>query len=87
MSVKDFDSDCEWEWLIGEESEKLHVKVNEEEHMVHRKEDENNRQGVCEFERNCADIEESTEGVIGVFVNNKLRIVDKKKLFIKIIQK
>ena len=35
--VKDFDSDYEWIWLFVEESEKLHMKVNVEEHVVHRK--------------------------------------------------
>ena len=44
--MKDFDSDCEWKWLIGEESEKLYVKVNEEEHKACKKVDENNRQGM-----------------------------------------
>ena len=68
--------------MFSEESETLHVKLNEEEHMLHKKVDENNRHGVCEFERNFVDIEESNEGVIGVFVKNKLRIVDKKKDFI-----
>ena len=58
------------------------MKVNEEDHMVHIKADENNIQGVYEFGKKCVDVEESTESVIGVFVNNKLRIVDKKKDFI-----
>ena len=81
-TVKDFDYDCEWEWTIGEESKKLHAKENEEEHNVCRKVDENDRQGVCEFEESFIDVEELTKGVIGVFVNNKLRIVDKEKDFI-----
>ena len=81
VTVKDFDSDCEWSWLIGEESEKLHVKANEEEHILCRKVDGNNRQGAHEFERNCVDVEEPTKGVIGVLVNNELRIVDKETLF------
>ena len=32
--VKDFDSDCKWKWLIGEESKKLYVKVNREEYKA-----------------------------------------------------
>ena len=44
--------------------------------------DENNRQGAHEFEKNCIDVEELTEGVIGVFVNNKLRIAGEEIDFI-----
>ena len=40
MTVKDFDSDCEQKWLISAESEKLHMKVNEEKHKVYKKADE-----------------------------------------------
>ena len=47
--------------------------------MVCKKAHENNVLGVHEFGRNCVDVEESTEGVLGEFVNNKLRIVDKKR--------
>ena len=57
ITVKDFDSDCEWKWLIGEESEKLYTKVNEEEYKACKKVDENNRKSVNEFERNCVDVE------------------------------
>ena len=81
VTVKDFDSNCEWKLLIGEESDKTHAKSNEEECAVRRKADESNRQGACEFERNCVDIEESAEGVVGVLVSNKLRIADEKKDF------
>ena len=56
-AVKDVDSDCEWKWLVSAESEKLYLKVNEEERKVYNKAHENNIQGLHEFERNCVDVE------------------------------
>ena len=38
---------------------------------------ENNRQGIYEYDNECNEIEEQIVGVIGVFIVNKLRAIDK----------
>ena len=37
VTVKNFHSDCEWKWLINNNSERLHTKENESVHKAHAK--------------------------------------------------
>ena len=53
-----FKKDCEWKWFVNMNSERLHTKINDDEHKVCIKANENNRQSVYEREKACDAIEE-----------------------------
>ena len=44
---------------------------------------ENNRQRSCDYDQEYNDIDQSCAGVIGVFAQNKLRIIDDNNNFIE----
>ena len=50
-TVKHVKNDCECEWFVNMSSERLYTKGNNEEHTVHTKSNENNRQSVYEHEK------------------------------------
>ena len=56
-------------------------KGNDDECEVHEKISDNNRQRNYEHEKECDEIAEKNKGVIGVFVNNELRITDENYNF------
>ena len=53
MSVKDFQDDCEWKWIVNKQNERLHVKENSDGHKKYKKVSENNRQSNCEYKINA----------------------------------
>ena len=44
---------------------------------------ENNRQRIYDYDQECNEIDQTCAGVIGVFVQNKLRMIDENSNFIK----
>ena len=40
VTVKDFQKDCEWNWLVNMHSELFHVKENNDQHKACEKENE-----------------------------------------------
>ena len=74
MSVKYFQNYCEHKWLVSKHVEWLCTKVNNYEQKVHEKASENNCQSDYEHKKECDKIDEQSEGVTWVFVNNKLRV-------------
>ena len=85
-TTKDFKAECEWKWLINNHSERLYVKDDNAMHKVYVKVSDNNGQNKYEYEKEEEEIEVQCEGVIGVFVNNKLRIIDTNSDFQEIPQ-
>ena len=75
-TVKDFQKYFEWKWFASMNSEWLRVKVNNDACKVNAKVNENNRQSAYKYENKCDEIEEQSKGLIGVFINNKLIIID-----------
>ena len=71
-TTKDFKAECDWKWLINNHSERLHVKDDNDMYKVYIKVRDNNGQNKYEYEKEEEEIEVQCEGVIGVFVNNKL---------------
>ena len=69
-TTKDFKAECEWKWLVNNNSEILHVKENNK-HECEKEED---------------DIEEYCEGTIVVHVNDKLLIIGKNSNFQEMLQ-
>ena len=59
------------------------MKGNDSEHEACAKARENNRQRTHEHKKDWNEIDQSCEGVIGAFAQNKLRIVDAKCNFIE----
>ena len=37
ITVKDFQEDCEWKWLVNKQSERLRAKENGNGHKTHKK--------------------------------------------------
>ena len=66
---------------MNNNNERLHVKGNNNAHKVYKKVNKNNGQNKHECEKEEEDIEEACEGIIGVNVNDKLRIIDKNNNF------
>ena len=71
-TVKDFQKKCKWKWLVNNESKILCIKENDNMCKVHKKASENNRQNKYEHEKEDDEIDNQSEVVIRVLVNNKL---------------
>ena len=77
-TIKDFQEECEWKLLVNNHSERFHIKENNDMHTIWKKVREINVQNKCEHEKEYEEMEAQSEGVIWLFVNYELRIIDKK---------
>ena len=76
-TVKDFKKECEWRWLVNNHIDRLCVKENDNMRKACKKTNRNNIQDKHEYEKEAEEIEDNSQGVIRVFINNTLRIIDR----------
>ena len=62
--------------MVNNHSERLHIKEKDDTHKFHKKLSEHNSKNKYEYEKEKDEVDENSEIVIGVFINNKLQIID-----------
>ena len=78
-TVRDFKSASEWKWQYGDQSD---MKRDDNEYDEHEQDEINFRQKVCKHSRAKQKLSEQCYGMLVVFKNGYLRIIESDKEFI-----
>ena len=80
-TVKYFKSECEWKWLVNNEKEGFYAKRSDNVHNKYKNVVETYGKNMCEYESELEQVDNESAGILGAFVDGKLRDVEENNDF------